>query len=377
MELRQGPVGLPVRHRHRPAHHPAGPRRADRRAARGVAGARRWRVAAEGLRAARDGGHGVGVLTGGRLTVEDAYAYAKFARVALHTNDIDFRARPVSAEEADSWPHGRRRHRRHLRRRGAGAGRGAGRAGAGGGVPDPLPAAAQGVPEDGSCTVLRGGAVRHPRPEKLGATVLPDACPATRRGVLAERRSCGEALRQPGAILFVGERLADRPGWTVRRRRAGRARPAPSWPGCRGAPVTGARSTPAACRTCCPAAARSPTRPRGPSSADAWDLDGRRPPERAGPRHRRDHRRRRRRASSARWWSAGVDPADLADPRPAEQALDAVRLPGQPGAAAQRGDRSAPTWCFPVAPAVEKAGCYLNWEGRLRPFERGARTPPR
>ncbi|EFH31197.1 NADH-quinone oxidoreductase subunit G, partial [Streptomyces pristinaespiralis ATCC 25486] len=42
-----------------------------------------------------------GVLTGGRLTVEDAYAYAKFARVALDTNDIDFRARAHSAEEAD------------------------------------------------------------------------------------------------------------------------------------------------------------------------------------------------------------------------------------------------------------------------------------
>ena len=41
------------------------------------------------------------MLTGGRLTGEDAYAYAKFARVALGTNDIDFRARPHSAEEAD------------------------------------------------------------------------------------------------------------------------------------------------------------------------------------------------------------------------------------------------------------------------------------
>jgi NADH-quinone oxidoreductase subunit G len=40
------------------------------------------------------------VLTGGRLTAEDAYAYAKFARVALDTNDIDFRARPYSADEA-------------------------------------------------------------------------------------------------------------------------------------------------------------------------------------------------------------------------------------------------------------------------------------
>src|SRR5215216_3233778 len=53
-------------------------------------------VAAEGLRKARDGAYGVGVLTGGRLTVEDAYAYAKFARVALSSNDIDFRARPIA-----------------------------------------------------------------------------------------------------------------------------------------------------------------------------------------------------------------------------------------------------------------------------------------
>ena len=35
------------------------------------------------------------------MTAEDAYAYSKFARVALGTNDIDFRARPHSAEEAD------------------------------------------------------------------------------------------------------------------------------------------------------------------------------------------------------------------------------------------------------------------------------------
>src|SRR5262249_36832619 len=53
--------------------------------------------AAAGLAAARGR---AGVLTGGRLTLEDAYAYAKFARVALGSNDIDARARPHSAEEA-------------------------------------------------------------------------------------------------------------------------------------------------------------------------------------------------------------------------------------------------------------------------------------
>ncbi|WP_338088781.1 NADH-quinone oxidoreductase subunit G [Nocardioides daphniae] len=54
-------------------------------------------VAARGLAAAGAGA----VLTGGRVTAEDAYAYSKFARVALRTNDIDFRARPHSPEEAD------------------------------------------------------------------------------------------------------------------------------------------------------------------------------------------------------------------------------------------------------------------------------------
>ncbi|HEY9349867.1 MAG TPA: NADH-quinone oxidoreductase subunit G, partial [Acidothermales bacterium] len=55
-------------------------------------------VAARGLAAARGS---VGVLVGGRATLEDAYGYAKFARVALGTNDIDMRARPYSEEEAD------------------------------------------------------------------------------------------------------------------------------------------------------------------------------------------------------------------------------------------------------------------------------------
>ncbi|MFL6163423.1 MAG: NADH-quinone oxidoreductase subunit G [Jatrophihabitantaceae bacterium] len=55
-------------------------------------------AAAEGLARARQAG-GVGVLPGGRLTEEDAYAYSKFARVALATNDIDYRARFGSAEE--------------------------------------------------------------------------------------------------------------------------------------------------------------------------------------------------------------------------------------------------------------------------------------
>ncbi|WP_250445206.1 NADH-quinone oxidoreductase subunit G, partial [Actinotalea sp. C106] len=63
-----------------------------------------FEAAAEGLAAARAAG-GVGVLPGGRLTMEDAYAYGKFARVALGTNDVDHRARPASAEEESFLGH--------------------------------------------------------------------------------------------------------------------------------------------------------------------------------------------------------------------------------------------------------------------------------
>ena len=44
-------------------------------------------------------GKRAGVLVGGRVTREDAYGYSKFARVALSTNDIDFRSRVHSDEE--------------------------------------------------------------------------------------------------------------------------------------------------------------------------------------------------------------------------------------------------------------------------------------
>jgi NADH-quinone oxidoreductase subunit G len=53
-------------------------------------------IAAAGLAAANGS---AGVLVGGRSTVEDAYAYSKFARIVLGTNDIDFRARQHSDEE--------------------------------------------------------------------------------------------------------------------------------------------------------------------------------------------------------------------------------------------------------------------------------------
>jgi len=54
------------------------------------------RVAANGLAKA---GKATAVLSGGRVTFEDAQSYASFAREVLGTNDVDFRARAVSNEE--------------------------------------------------------------------------------------------------------------------------------------------------------------------------------------------------------------------------------------------------------------------------------------
>ena len=56
-----------------------------------------WPEALEAAAAGLSSGRAA-VLMGGRATVEDAYGYSKFARIALGTNDIDFRSR-ISTEE--------------------------------------------------------------------------------------------------------------------------------------------------------------------------------------------------------------------------------------------------------------------------------------
>jgi NADH-quinone oxidoreductase subunit G len=64
---------------------------------------------------------------------------------------------------------------------------------------------------------------------------------------------------------------------------------------------------------------------------------------------------------------AGVDPADLPDPRLAEQALSrakfVVSLEMRPSAVTRAADV-----VLPIASAAEKAGSYLDWEGRRRKF---------
>ena len=64
----------------------------------------------------------------------------------------------------------------------------------------------------------------------------------------------------------------------------------------------------------------------------------------------------------------GVELADLPDPDAALAAIDAapfvVSLELRESAVTDLADV-----VFPVAPVVEKAGSFVNWEGRIRPFE--------
>ena len=71
----------------------------------------------------------------------------------------------------------------------------------------------------------------------------------------------------------------------------------------------------------------------------------------------------------------GIEPDDFADPAAVLAALDAagfvVSLELRHSAVTERADV-----VFPIAPAAEKAGTYMNWEGRQRSFSARCRPPP-
>jgi len=318
-------------------------------------------VAAEGLQAAKKSG--VGVLTGGRLTVEDAYAYAKFARIALGTNDIDFRARPISGEETAFL------------------------AASVAGVTDvtyadveDAPAAViVGLEPEEECPILylrlRKGhekkklQVTAVAPylswgfDKLGATLVA-AVPGDEARLLAGDPAIAAALAQPGALLIVGERLASVPGGlseavALAARSGARLAWVPRRAGDRGAVDVGCLPNllPGG-RPVADATARA-------ELATAWDVEDL--PGSAG----RDADAIVAAAAAGSLGAllvAGVDPADLADPRRAEAALDnvpfLVSLELRQSAVTRRADV-----VLPIAPAVEKSGAYLDWEGRLRTFD--------
>ncbi len=168
-------------------------------------------VAARGLAAAR--GHAA-TLLGGRLTNEDAYSYAKFARVALASDDIDFRARPTSDEE-----------RSFLASSVAGSGLGVTYADV---EAAPAVVLVGFEPEEespivflrlrkavaaGGTSVLAIAAWTSPGFAKLHATVVPTV-PGDEPAALRELAGADAPvdLRAEGAVILVGERLATVPG---------------------------------------------------------------------------------------------------------------------------------------------------------------------
>ncbi len=320
-------------------------------------------AAAAGLRAARDGA-GVGVLTGGRLTVEDSYAYAKFARVVLGTNDIDFRARPLSAEETDflAWH-------------------------ASGADPvrytdiDTAPAVVLvGLEPEEECPILflrlrkavskRRLAVHAVAPfaspgvTKLAATLYP-AVPGAEADLLGGDAGLRAALSTPGALLIVGERLASVPGGlsaavALAQSTGARLAWVPRRAGDRGAIEAGCLPNllPGG-RLVVDAAARA-------ELAQSWGLASGVLPSRVG-RDTDAILAAARSGGLAALVVAGVDPGDLADPAGAQQALDQVgflvSLEQRLTAVAQRADV-----VLPVAPVVEKSGSFLDWQGHARAF---------
>ncbi|QXG77346.1 NADH-quinone oxidoreductase subunit G [Modestobacter sp. L9-4] len=323
-----------------------------------------WAAAAAGLRAARAAG-GVGVLPGGRLTVEDAYAYAKFARVALGTDDVDARARAHSAEELS-----------FLTAHVAGTAPGAGAV-----TYDDLGAAPAVLlvafePEEESPIVFlrlrravreNGQQVLDVAPfstraaAKLQATVLttvPGDEPRTLAGL-----ATSAALRLPGAVVLVGERLAEVPGGftavaALARATGARVGWVPRRAGERGAVEVGALPG-------LLPGGRALTTPLDRAEMErVWDVQL---PATPG-RDLTGILTAARDGALGGLLVGGVDPADLPDPALAEQALAAagfvVSLELFPSAVTAHADV-----VLPVAAAPEKAGSYLDWEGRVRPFD--------
>ena len=329
-------------------------------------------VAARGLAAARDAG-GVGVLTGGRLTAEDSYAYSKFARVALGTNDIDFRARPHSAEEAEFLA-------AQVVLNGPG----------GNPVTYADLEAARSVvlvglePEDEAATIflrLRKTARGRKLPiysiapftsrglHKMSGTLIPTR-PGEEAAALDALAHDGDVALDKGALLLVGERTSAVPGALAAvARLAGITGARVAWvprrAGDRGAVETGALPNllPGG-RPVSDASARV-------DLATAWGVE--QLPEAAG----RDGNAIVAAAAAGELGGlvvGGVDPADLDDPALARRAIEAAGFVVSLEVRASEVTRAADV-VFPVAPVTDRAGTFVNWEGRVRQFGKVLHNP--
>lgn len=320
-------------------------------------------AATQGLEAARGR---TGVLVGGRATWEDAYAYAKFTRIVLNTNDIDFRARPQSAEEAE-----------FLAARIAGRPVSVSYADL---ESAPVVLLVGFEPEEESPIVflrLRKAARKNNVPvyaiapfatralDKMSGQLLqtaPGGEPAALDGLATGE--VGDLLSTAGAVIMVGERLATVPGGlsaVARLADSTGARVAwvPRRAGERGALEAGALPglLPGG-RPVADDAARSQV-------AAAWHVDEL--PSGAG----RDVDGILAAATDGTLGAllvGGIEPGDFADPDAVLAALDAapfvVSLELRHSAVTERADV-----VFPVAPTTQKAGAFVNWEGRYRAFE--------
>jgi len=340
-------------------------------------------TAAAGLQAAltpddpRTTATGVGVLPGGRVTLEDAYAYAKLARVTLGTNDVDHRARPHSDEEEAFLGH-------HV------AGRTL-QVTFGDLVAAPAVLCVAYEPEEeggvvflrlrasvvaGRTRVFSVAALASRGLERLDGTLLaaapgtePEVLDAITTGADDVLGATADALAADGAVIVVGERAATVPGTlTAVLRLAGRTGARVAWvprrAGERGAVEAGTLPTllPGG-RPVADASARV-------DLAAAWGVDelpatpGRSADEILAA------------AADGRLGAlvvGGVDPADHADPVLARAALDAVpflvSLEVRRSEVTDRADV-----VLPVAPPVEKPGTFVTWEGRPRPFPQALTT---
>ncbi|RLP11974.1 NADH-quinone oxidoreductase subunit G [Propionibacterium australiense] len=316
-------------------------------------------AAVTGLTAA---GQAVGVLPGGRLTLENAYAWSRFARAVLGTDDIDFRSRPASDEEACFLA-------AHV----------AGRRLAESVTYADLENARRVVlvafePEDESPIVFlrlrkawrkRGLEVVALAPfstrgsRKMGARLLPTA-PGQEAARLA--RLAADGGLDENTIILVGERAAASPGalsavvaqatahgarfaWIPRRAGELAALEAGALPGL----LPGGR-------TSADPAARA-------ELAAAWGVES----LPAGP--GRDVRRIIEAVASGELKAlvtGGLQAEDLADPKAFEDALGSagfvLSLEQRPSDVTEHADV-----VLPVALLEEQAGTFVNWEHRTRP----------
>lgn len=313
-------------------------------------------VAARGLAAARGR---VGVLTGGRLTGEDAYAYSKFARVALGTNDIDFRARAHSAEEADflaAHVVGKALEVTYADLEKAG-----------------VVVLAGLEPEDESPIIflrLRKAASKDTRVfsiapftsrglQKMSGTLIRTA-PGGEPAALSALVDDGEVALDAGGVILVGERLATVPGALTAALDLARST------GAKLAWVPRRAGERAALETGCLPNLLPGGRPVGDAAArvDLGTVWGSTVSHRVG---RDADAIVAAAAAGGALVVAGVDPVDLPDRAMALAALRNASFLVSCEIRASVVTEHADV-VFPVAPVAEKSGMFVDWEGRVRTF---------